>query len=162
MGSGALGPDRDPDLRHHQGHECHRARGRHAFGQPDESGVLLAPEGLQYRSWSFQLAMVGHLPLLRLEQRLRVLDAQERRRCWSPEWYGFTASWGWFEDDMWGEALRYKKEWGENWDVGAGVGYEKTTDERLLIGGGGFAGFRPTFRIGRVRPRSSISRLVSS
>jgi hypothetical protein len=76
---------------------------------------------------------------------------------WSPEWYGFTASWGWFEDDMWGEALRYKKEWGENWDVGAGVGYEKTTDERLLIGGG-FAGFRPTFRIGRVRPRSSISR----
>ena len=61
---------------------------------------------------------------------------------WSPEWYDFTASWGWFEDDMWGAALRYKKEWGENWDVGAGIGYEKTTDERLLIGGGGLAGFR--------------------
>jgi hypothetical protein len=43
---------------------------------------------------------------------------------------------------MWGGALRYKKEWGENWDVGAGIGYEKTTDERLLIGGGGLAGFR--------------------
>jgi len=43
---------------------------------------------------------------------------------------------------MWGGALRYKKEWGENWDVGAGIGYEKTTDERLLTGGGGLAGFR--------------------
>ena len=29
-----------------------------------KSGVLLTPEGLQHRSWSFQLAMVGHLPVL--------------------------------------------------------------------------------------------------
>jgi len=63
---------------------------------------------------------------------------------------------------MWGGALRYKKEWGENWDVGAGIGYEKTTDERLLTGGGGLAGFRRDIQDWRVRPRSSISRPVSS
>jgi predicted porin len=39
---------------------------------------------------------------------------------WSPKWEGFTASAGWFEDDEWGAALRYQKEWGENWEVGAG------------------------------------------
>jgi Gram-negative porin len=61
---------------------------------------------------------------------------------WSPKWNGFSASWGWFEDDMWGGALRYQKEWGENFEVGAGVGYENTTDERLLTAGGGLAGFK--------------------
>ena len=64
---------------------------------------------------------------------------------WSPKWEGFTASAGWFEDDEWGAALRYQKEWGENWEVGAGWAYAKITDERLLNGGGGFAGFRRDF-----------------
>jgi predicted porin len=61
---------------------------------------------------------------------------------WSPEWYGFTASWGWFEDDIWGGALRYKKEWGELFEVGAGVGYEKYRDENIQNSGGGLAGFK--------------------
>ena len=61
---------------------------------------------------------------------------------WSPTWAGFSASAGWFEDDMWGGALRYKKEWGEAFEVGAGVGYEQTSDERLLQAGGGLAGFK--------------------
>jgi predicted porin len=58
---------------------------------------------------------------------------------WSPTWQGFSASVGWYEDDDWGAALRYKKEWGENWEVGAGVGYEDFRDERLQNGGGGVA-----------------------
>ena len=61
---------------------------------------------------------------------------------WSPDWYGFTASAGWFEDDIWGAALRYRKAWGETFKVGASIGYEKILDERLQNGGGGLAGFR--------------------
>jgi predicted porin len=61
---------------------------------------------------------------------------------WSPKWEGFSASWGFFEDDMWGGAVRYQKEWGELFEVGAGMGYEKTTDERLLAGGGGLNNFK--------------------
>jgi predicted porin len=58
---------------------------------------------------------------------------------WSPNWEGFSASVGWYEDDDWGAALRYKKEWGETWEVGAGIGYEDFRDERLQNGGGGEA-----------------------
>jgi predicted porin len=58
---------------------------------------------------------------------------------WSPVWNGFSASVGWYEDDDWGAALRYKNEWGENWEVGAGFGYEDFRDERLQNGGGGEA-----------------------
>lgn len=65
---------------------------------------------------------------------------------WSPEFAGFSASVGWFEDDDWGAALRYKKEWGSNWEVGAGFGYEDIRDERLQNGGGGVAsGGNPPF-----------------
>lgn len=65
---------------------------------------------------------------------------------WSPEVAGFSASVGYFEDDEWGAALRYKKEWGETFDVGAGIGYSKNTDERYLTGGGGAAnGPNPPF-----------------
>jgi predicted porin len=35
---------------------------------------------------------------------------------WSPTFAGFSASVGWFEDDDWGAAIRYKNEWGENWE----------------------------------------------
>src|SRR5262249_18924245 len=52
---------------------------------------------------------------------------------------GFSASVGYFEDDEWGAALRYKKEWGKVFDVGAGIGYSKNTDERYQSGGGGEA-----------------------
>jgi predicted porin len=61
---------------------------------------------------------------------------------WTPEWAGFSASVGWFEDDIWGAALRYKKEWGENWEVGAGFGYEKFRDENIQNSGGGLNGFQ--------------------
>jgi predicted porin len=55
---------------------------------------------------------------------------------------GFTASWGWGEDDIWSAALRYRDSWGENWEFGAGVGYEKTHDENQESSGGGLNGFR--------------------
>jgi predicted porin len=48
---------------------------------------------------------------------------------WTPNWEGFSASVGWFEDDEWGAALRYKKEWGEAFEVGAGIGYAEIRDE---------------------------------
>ncbi len=54
---------------------------------------------------------------------------------WSPNWEGFSASVGWFEDDEWGAALRYKKEWGEAFEVGAGIGYADIRDERLQTRG---------------------------
>jgi predicted porin len=71
-------------------------------------------------------------------------DCSTRRNqvtYWSPDWNGLTASWGWGEDDIWGAALRYKKDW-QNFKVGAGVGYEDFTDERLQAGGGGLANFK--------------------
>jgi predicted porin len=65
---------------------------------------------------------------------------------WSPTFSGFSGSVGWFEDDDWGAAIRYKNEWGENWEVGAGFGYEDFRDERLQNGGGGVAsGANPPF-----------------
>ena len=65
---------------------------------------------------------------------------------WSPTWAGFSFSTGYFEDDEWGAALRYKKEWGESFDVGDGIGYSKNTDERYQTGGGGEAnGPNPPF-----------------
>jgi predicted porin len=68
----------------------------------------------------------------------------------TPEWYGFTGSWGWFEDDDWGAALRYKttfSPWGggsglssaDTWQFAAGVAYENLRDERLQAGAGGLA-----------------------
>ena len=64
---------------------------------------------------------------------------------WSPNWEGFSASWGYFEDTEWGAALRYKKEWGETFEVGGGIGYANIRDERLQNGGGGLAGFSRDF-----------------
>ncbi len=59
-----------------------------------------------------------------------------------PELGGLHPSWGWAEDDIWGGALRYKKEWGENWEVGAGIAYEKSRDENQQNSGGGLNGFK--------------------
>jgi predicted porin len=64
---------------------------------------------------------------------------------WSPNWEGFSASMGWYEDDEWGMALRYKKAWGETFEVGAGIGYANIRDERLQTAGGGLAGFKRDF-----------------
>jgi predicted porin len=65
---------------------------------------------------------------------------------WSPTVAGFSASVGWYKDDDWSAAIRYKDEWGENWEVGAGFGYEDFRDERLQNGGGGVAsGANPPF-----------------
>ena len=63
---------------------------------------------------------------------------------------GFNAQWGWFEDDDWGAALRYKNSfslWGDGagasgddpWLFTANVAYENLRDERLQAGGGGEA-----------------------
>jgi hypothetical protein len=57
----------------------------------------------------------------------------------SPEWQGFTASYGYFEDDDWGAALRYKNTFADTWMVAGGVAYENLRDERLQSGGGGEA-----------------------
>ena len=74
-----------------------------------------------------------------------------------PTLAGFSASVGYFEDDEWGAALRYKNSfslWGggsgasedDPWLVGAGIGYSKNTDERYQTGGGGEAnGPNPPF-----------------
>ena len=65
---------------------------------------------------------------------------------WSPSWQGFSASGGWFEDDDWGGALRYKNtSWADTWAFAASVGYEKLRDERLQNAGGGMAGFSRDF-----------------
>ena len=55
-------------------------------------------------------------------------DCSTRRnevRYDTPDWWGFVGSWAWGEDDIWSAALRYQKEWGENWKVGAGIAYEE-------------------------------------
>jgi predicted porin len=57
----------------------------------------------------------------------------------TPEWAGFTGSWGWFEDDDWSAALRYKNTFADTWQLAAGAAYEELRDERLQNGGGGLA-----------------------
>jgi hypothetical protein len=52
---------------------------------------------------------------------------------------GFNAQWGWFEDDDWGAALRYKRTFNDTWLFSANVAYEKLRDERLQAGAGGVA-----------------------
>ncbi len=72
---------------------------------------------------------------------------------WTPTWEGFSGSVGWFEDDDWGAALRYRGSFtpggggtglskDDTWLFAASVGYEKFRDERLDVAGGGAAGFR--------------------
>jgi hypothetical protein len=57
----------------------------------------------------------------------------------SPDWQGFNVQWGWFEDDDWGAALRYKNTLNDTWKLSANVAYENLRDERLQAGGGGGA-----------------------
>ena len=44
---------------------------------------------------------------------------------------GFNVQWGWFEDDDWGAALRYKNTFNDTWKFSANVAYENLRDERL-------------------------------
>jgi predicted porin len=66
----------------------------------------------------------------------------------SPKWfgstdaYGFWVDWGWGEDDIWSASLRYRDNWGANWSAGAGIAYEKFTDENVQNSGGGLNGFK--------------------
>jgi predicted porin len=52
---------------------------------------------------------------------------------------GFNLQWGWFEDDDWGGALRYKRTFNDTWKLSGGVAYENLRDERLQNAGGGIA-----------------------
>jgi hypothetical protein len=57
-----------------------------------------------------------------------------------------------------GPAIRYKNEWGENWKVGAGFGFEDFRDERLQNGGGGVAsGANPRFRRRTTSPSCNVT-----
>jgi predicted porin len=75
---------------------------------------------------------------------------------WSPTWEGFSTQWGVYEDDMWGGAVRYRGSFApfggaaglskdDPWLFAASAAYEKITDERLLQGAGGGAGFERDF-----------------
>jgi hypothetical protein len=58
---------------------------------------------------------------------------------YTPEWMGFSASYGYFEDHDWSAALRYKNTFADAWALSANVAYENLRDERLQGGGGGSA-----------------------
>lgn len=53
---------------------------------------------------------------------------------WSPVWNGFSVSAAYFQQDIWGAAVRYQEEWGDKFQVGAGAGYEKIGDEPIPSG----------------------------
>jgi predicted porin len=79
-------------------------------------------------------------------------DCSTRRNAvtyYSPTFFGstdgkgFSASWGWGEDDIWSAALRYTDDWfNKAFSVGAGAGYEKFRDENFQNSGGGLNGFQ--------------------
>ena len=60
----------------------------------------------------------------------------------SKEGNGFTASWGYGENDIWSAAIRYRDEWGPNWEIGAGAAYENFRDENIESSGGGLNNFK--------------------
>jgi predicted porin len=106
-------------------------------------GFFLRPKG-----FNTEVGGAGQLKWQAISQcysSTSAFDCSTRRNgvaYWSPNWQGFTFSWGWFEDDIWSGAIRYKKEWGENWEFGGGVAYEKSHDENQQNSGGGLNGFK--------------------
>jgi predicted porin len=106
-------------------------------------GFFLRPKG-----FNTEVGGAGQLKWQAISQcygSSSAFDCSTRRNgvvYWTPNWAGFTASWGWFEDDIWGGAIRYRKEWGENWEFGGGVAYEKSHDENQQNSGGGLNGFK--------------------
>ena len=89
------------------------------------------PDLVEYRSL---LQLVGPVQLLHAPQRRRLFLARLERA-----FEGFNVQWGWFEDDDWGAALRYKNTFNDTWLLSANVAYENFRDERLQAGGGGEA-----------------------
>jgi predicted porin len=78
-----------------------------------------------------------------------LFDCSTRRNMFvyvTPVWGGFWFNAGYGEDDIWSVSARYKKDWGANWKVGAGIAYEDFTDERVQAGAGGNAGFERNLR----------------
>jgi predicted porin len=88
-------------------------------------------------------------------------DCSTRRNAvtyYSPTWFGsdgkgLSVSAGYGEDDIWSGAIRYRNSFGlfgggagtskdDPWEVGAGIGYEKSHDENQETSGGGLNGFR--------------------
>ena len=72
---------------------------------------------------------------------------------WTPEWSGFSASWGVFRGRHLGRRASLQEQllalWWWNglverrtWEVGAGFGYEKYRDENIQNSGGGLNGFK--------------------
>jgi predicted porin len=113
-------------------------------------GFFLRPKG-----FDTEVGGAGQLKWQAISQcysSTSAFDCSTRRNAvtyWSPTFFGsadgkgFSASWGWGEDDIWGAALRYKDDWGNKlFSVGAGIGYEKSRDENQQNSGGGLNGFR--------------------
>ncbi|HZP08436.1 hypothetical protein, partial [Methyloceanibacter sp.] len=112
-------------------------------------GFFLRPKG-----FNTEVGGAGQLKWQAISQcysSTSAFDCSTRRNAvtyWSPSFFGsedgkgFTASWGWSEDDIWGAALRYTDTWGKNWEVGAGIGYEKSRDENQQNSGGGLNNFK--------------------
>ncbi len=79
-------------------------------------------------------------------------DCSTRRNAvtyWTPAFFGssegkgFTASWGYGENDIWSAALRYKDDWfNKAFTVGAGAAYENFRDENIESAGGGLNNFK--------------------
>jgi predicted porin len=99
-------------------------------------------------------------------------DCSTRRNAvtyWSPAFFGsgegkgFTASWGWGEDDIWSAALRYKDDWfNKTFTVGAGAAYENFRDEKSRARVAVSTASRPTSTSGRAMPLSSTTRPACS
>ncbi len=87
----------------------------------------------------------------KIDSATSAFDCSTRREAvtyWMPSFFGsadgkgFTASWGWGENDIWSAALRYRDSWGPNWEFGAGAAYENSRDENQEHSGGGLNGFK--------------------
>ena len=111
------------------------------FGDIDMMrSFLLRPKGFNNAEG---LSTIRWSDIARCYSATDSFDCSTRRHgftYWSPEWNGFSAGWGYYEDDIWSASIRYKspKEW-ENWAIGGGFGYEDFRDERIQDGGGGVA-----------------------
>jgi predicted porin len=113
-------------------------------------GFFLRPKG-----FNTEVGGSGQLKWRQISQCYSASDAFDcstRRNAvtyWSPTFFGsadgkgFSASWGWGEDDIWSAALRYKDDWfNKTFTVGAGAGYEKFRDENVQNSGGGLNNFK--------------------
>ena len=92
-------------------------------------------------------------------------DCSTRRNqvtYWSPDWNGLTASWGWGEDDIWGGALRYKKEWGYLAKLAPASAMKNLPTSVCRLVAAVLPISSATFKSGRARARSSTNRRAYS